>query len=404
MARNVIIAQGGGPTVVINQSLVGAVLEARGLEGVDRVYGAMHGIRGLVDEDFLDLTREPRGVLERVAETPSSALGSTRDKPDAAYCKAMFKALSAHNAGYFLYIGGNDSSDTVRIVAEEAKTAGYDLKAVHIPKTIDNDLMCNDHTPGYGSAARFVTQAFKGINLDNRALGGVYIAVLMGRNAGFLTAASGLARGFDGDGPHVICLPERDFDMDAVLARIREIHDRLGRCIVAVSEGIHDASGTLIAESLMKHVERDAHGNVSLSGTGALGDLLADEVKSKLGIKRVRADTFGYMQRAFAGCVSDIDAREARDVGEVAARTAIGEGQTGSIAIRRIGDYAVDYPLVNLSDIAAKTRVVPDDYITADGLDITPAFTAFARPLIGTGLPVAGRLTEANRVEKQGGA
>ncbi len=401
MKRNVIIAQGGGPTAVINQSLVGAVLEARGYDSVDRVYGALHGIRGLVDEDFVDLTRETHGNLERVAATPSSALGSTRDKPDADYCKAMFKTLAAHNAGTFLYIGGNDSSDTVRIVAEEAKAAGYDLTAVHIPKTVDNDLMENDHTPGYGSAARFVTQAFTGLNLDNRALKGVYIAVLMGRHAGFLTAASSLARKHEDDGPHVICLPERDFDMDGVLARIKETHDRIGRCIVAVSEGIHDRSGEPIAASLMQSVERDAHGNISLSGTGALGDLLAQEVKAKLGIGRVRADTFGYMQRAFAGAVSDVDAREARDVGEVAARAAIRDGRTASVTIERIGNYAVQYDLVPLEKIAAKTRVMPDPYIAADGLDVTRDFLDYARPLIGSAVPEAARLFENNPVEKQ---
>jgi 6-phosphofructokinase 1 len=194
MQKNVIIAQGGGPTAVINQSLVGAVLEARRFPEVGRVYGALHGVRGLVDEAFLDLTRETTENLEEVARTPSSALGSTRDKPDRAYCKEMFKALAAHDAGYFFYIGGNDSSDTVRIVAEEARAEGYPLCAMHIPKTVDNDLVESDHTPGFGSAARFVAQAFAGFNLDNSALQGVFIGVMMGRHAGFLTAASTLLR------------------------------------------------------------------------------------------------------------------------------------------------------------------------------------------------------------------
>ncbi|MCB1493347.1 MAG: diphosphate--fructose-6-phosphate 1-phosphotransferase, partial [Rhodobiaceae bacterium] len=298
-------------------------------------------------------------------------------------------------------IGGNDSSDTVRIVAEEAQAAGYPLKAVHIPKTVDNDLMCNDHTPGFGSAARFVAQAFTGVNLDNRALPGVYIAVLMGRHAGFLTAASALARKYEDDGPHVICLPERNFDMDTVLAKIKATYNKVGRCIVAVSEGIHDAAGDLIATSLMKNVERDAHGNVSLSGSGALGDLLAGEVKDKLGIGRVRADTLGYMQRAFAGCVSDVDAREARDVGEVAARVAIRDGKIGSVTINRVGNYAAVYGLVDLKEVAAKTRVMSDDFITADSLDVTSAFLDYVRPLAGSNLPDVYRFNEANRVEKK---
>ena len=194
MATKILVAQGGGPTAVINQSLVGVVLEFRRFSNVTRVYGAQHGVRGIVNEDLVDLTQETSHNLEMVAGTPSSALGSTRDKPDAKYCQQIFEVLRAHEIGAFFYIGGNDSSDTVRIVNEQAKEADYELRAIHIPKTIDNDLMENDHCPGFGSAARYVAQAFTGVNLDNRALKGVYIGVVMGRHAGFLTAASALAR------------------------------------------------------------------------------------------------------------------------------------------------------------------------------------------------------------------
>ena len=166
----VLVAQGGGPTAVINQSLVGVVLEARRFREVRRVYGARHGVRGIVNEDFVDLTQETSHNLELVASTPSSALGSTRDKPDLAYCREIFKVLQAHEIEHFFYIGGNDSSDTVRIVSEQAHRAGYPLRSIHIPKTIDNDLVGSDHTPGYPSAARFVAQAFAGANLDNAAL------------------------------------------------------------------------------------------------------------------------------------------------------------------------------------------------------------------------------------------
>ena len=186
----ILVAQGGGPTAVINQSLAGVVLEARRHQGIQRVYGARHGVRGIVNEDFVDLTQETRHNIELVANTPAAALGSTRDKPDLAYCQEMFKVLKAHQIEHFFNIGGNDSSDTVRIVAEEATKAGYPLRCIHIPKTIDNDLVLNDHTPGFPSAARFVAQAFAGANLDNAALPGVYVGVVMGRHAGFLTAAS----------------------------------------------------------------------------------------------------------------------------------------------------------------------------------------------------------------------
>jgi 6-phosphofructokinase 1 len=388
----ILIAQGGGPTAVINQSLVGAVLAARALPSVERVYGARHGVRGIVNEDFVDLTMETSAHLERVAATPASALGSTRDKPDLKYCQDILEVIKAHRIGHFFYIGGNDSSDTVRIVAEEARKAGHALAAVHIPKTIDNDLMGNDHTPGFPSAARFVAQAFAGANLDNAALPGVYVAVIMGRHAGFLTAASALARTLPDDGPHLIYLPERVFEIETFLADVKAMYATHGRCVVAVSEGIHDASGEAIAARLATNVERDAHGNVQLSGTGALADLLCDEIKAKLGIKRVRGDTFGYLQRSFLGCVSDVDAREAREVGERAVQFALLQGQVGSVAIRRVGDYAVQYVLQPLEAVAAKTRVMDDAFINAAGNDVTAAFRDYLRPLLGSDLPQAHRL------------
>jgi len=388
----ILVAQGGGPTAVINQSLVGVVLEARRFREVTKVYGALHGVRGIVNEDFLDLTQETSHNLELVAATPSSALGSTRDKPDLKYCEDIFKVLKAHDIGHFFYIGGNDSSDTVRIVSEQARAEGYPLRAVHIPKTIDNDLVGNDHTPGFPSAARFVAQAFAGANLDNASLPGVYVGVVMGRHAGFLTAASALGRKFPDDGPHLIYLPERVFSLEQFLADVKETYARHGRCVIAVSEGIHDASGEAIASLLAKEVERDAHGNVQLSGTGALADLLCDEIKEKLGIKRVRGDTFGYLQRSFLGCVSDVDQREAREVGEKAVQFAMWGDRDGSVAIRRSGDYAVQYELVPLETVAGKTRTMEDAFITASGTNVTDAFISYLRPLLGSGLPDAHRL------------
>ena len=299
MSHKILVAQGGGPTAVINQSLVGVALEARRFAKISAVYGARHGVRGIVNEDFVDLGEETTANLEAVAATPAAALGSTRDKPDLKYCQEIFKVLKAHEIDTFLYIGGNDSSDTVRIVAEEARKSGHALRAVHIPKTIDNDLVGFDHTPGFPSAARFVVQAFMGVNLDNAALRGVYCAVIMGRHAGFLTAASALARRFPDDGPHLIYMPERSFVIDDFLADVKRVYEQHGRCVIAASEGIHDAAGAPILEKLTGGLEKDAHGNVQLSGTGALADLLCEEIKTKLGIKRVRGDTFGYLQRSF---------------------------------------------------------------------------------------------------------
>jgi len=395
----VLIAQGGGPTAVINQSMVGAVLESRKFNNVELVYGAFHGVRGIVDEEFLDLTQETTHNLEMVADTPSSALGSTRDKPDLAYCQEIFKVLKAHEISYFFYIGGNDSSDTVRIVSEEAHKANYPLRSIHIPKTIDNDLVENDHTPGFPSAARFVAQAFIGANLDNYALPGIYIAVVMGRHAGFLTAASALGKKFPDDGPHLIYLPERVFDVDKFLSDVKATMDRYGRCVVAVSEGIHDAEGVPIALKLAKNVEQDAHGNVQLSGTGALADMLCDEIREKLGVKRVRGDTFGYVQRSFIGCVSDVDQREAREVGEKAVQFAMWGDRDGSVVIERTGFYSVDYRLAPLEAVAGKTKVMPDEFISDSGTDVTDAFRMYLRPLLGSGMPDAYRLRQ-NLVSK----
>jgi 6-phosphofructokinase 1 len=391
----ILVAQGGGPTAVINQSLVGVVLEARRFREVSRVYGARHGVRGVLNEDFVDLTQETSHNLELVADTPAAALGSTRDKPDLAYCQEMFKVLRAHQIEHFFNIGGNDSSDTVRIVAAEARKAGYPLRCIHIPKTIDNDLVHNDHTPGFPSAARFVAQAFAGANLDNAALPGVYVGVVMGRHAGFLTAASALGKKFPDDGPHLIYLPERVFELDRFLSDVKTMHERHGRCVIAVSEGIHDAQGQPVLAQLAKDLERDAHGNVQLSGSGALADLLCEEVKAKLKIKRVRGDTFGYLQRSFVGCVSDVDQREAREVGEKAVQYAFWGDRDGSVTIKRTGFYSADYELLPLEAVAGKTRTMEDEFIAPSGTDVTDAFRLYLRPLLGSRMPDAFRLRGA---------
>ena len=388
----VLIAQGGGPTAVINQSLVGIVKEAAKYSDMTKVYGALHGVDGIINEDFIDLSQETDSNLELVAATSSSALCSTRTKPDAEYCAKMFKVLKAHEISYFFYIGGNDSSDTVRIVSEEAAKANYPMRCIHVPKTIDNDLMMNDHTPGYGSAARFVAQAYMGMNLDVKAIKGVYIGVIMGRNAGFLTAAAAAAQIMPDDGPHLVYVPESDFSIEKFVADVKEVYDRLGMCIVAVSEGIKDANGQPIIATLKKELEFDSHGNLSMSGTGALGDLLSDEIKNRLGIKRVRSDTFGYLQRSFLGCVSDTDQIEAYEVGQRAVQIAYTKGVSGSVAIKRVGDYAVDYDIVPLESVAAKTKVMPPEFINEQGNHVTEEFKKYIKPLLGTGMPIVGRL------------
>ncbi|MDO4753514.1 MAG: 6-phosphofructokinase [Bacillota bacterium] len=426
---NLVVAQGGGPTAVINQSLAGVVLEAAKYSEIETVYGSLHGVEGIVKGDLVVLSGLDREHLEEVSRTPGSALLSTRVKPDKEYCRKMFENMKKLNIRYFFYIGGNDSSDTVRIVSEEAQADGYELKAVHIPKTIDNDLVVNDHTPGFGSAARYVASAFAGADFDNRSLNGVYIGVVMGRHAGFLTAASALAREDENSGPHLIYLPERVFDIETFLKDVKRCYDLHGRCVIAVSEGIADAEGTPIVTRLQENVERDAHGNVQLSGTGALGDLLAKEIKAKLGISRVRADTLGYMQRSFLGVVSDVDAKEARFAGEFGVRAALSDasGRDFSVVMERIagrcrssnGDdvagstasgcrdgatldfgngYASGFRTVDIQEVAAKTKHMADEFINEAGNDVTPAFIDYAYPLIGTDFR-KGTSLKARKVE-----
>jgi len=391
LAGNMLIAQSGGPTVVINQSLVGALLEAKKHKCISNIYGALHGIDGILNENLIDLRKESTRTLDTVAATPSSALGSVRKKPSSAECEAIFRVLHKYDVRFFFYIGGNDSAETVHIINMEARRQNHQLRCFHIPKTVDNDLRENDHTPGFASAAKFVACALMGDNLDNRAMGGVKIDVIMGRHAGFLTAASALARFHDDDGPHLVYLPERPFSIPKFVADVRGVYKRLGRCVVAVSEGIADRNGAPIASRFTSEV--DSHGNAQLGGSGALGDFLASELKARSRISRVRADTFGYLQRCFPGVVSENDASEARAVGAVAVREAATGCESGSIAIRRkpTGKYQVYYERVALKKVARNTRHVPARFINKAGNNITKAFVAYAAPIVGE-LPRVGRL------------
>jgi 6-phosphofructokinase len=396
---NAVIGQSGGPTAVINQSLVGVVLEKRKHGHIDRLLGARHGVRGIVNNDFIELDKTPVELLERIANTPAAALRSTRDKPDAAYCAKIFESFKKNNVRYFYYIGGNDSADTARIVHDLAKQEKYDLQVFHIPKTIDNDLKVHDHTPGFPSAAKFVAAAIMGDNFDNRSLPGIKVDVIMGRNAGYLTAASVLARQFPEDGPHLIYVPEAPMSEDQFLADVDRVYTKGKRCLIAASEGITLPDGKTWFEKLAEDQERDAHGNMQLSGSGALGDYMSDLIKRKLtpaGGKppRVRADTFGYIQRSFPGCVSEVDAEEARRVGEMAVRMSATPGDSGSVAMRRRPGpyYEVEYFLTPLHTVARETRHMAPEYI--DGVNnITQAFIDYAKPLVGK-LPVVGSFDE----------
>jgi len=391
---NAVIGQSGGPTCVINQSLVGVIEEIRKYKGMGKLLGARHGVRGIIEEKFIELDDIPADTLERIAVTPSAALGSTRDKPNQEYCEEIFKVFAKNNVGYFFYIGGNDSADTARIVNELAGAAGRELRVVHIPKTIDNDLRVTDHCPGYGSAAKFVACALMGDDRDNASIPGVKIDVIMGRHAGWLTAAAALGRRDETDGPHLIYLPERPVSEGDMMADVGAMIGRYGRCVIAVSEGIVDPEGVPWAENLAQTQERDAHGNIQLSGTGALGDYIAGLVKSRLTVGRVRADTLGYMQRSFAGFASAVDQAEARMAGRMAVEYALSGDVDGSVAFKRTGEgeqYGVECFPTDLDSVARETKDLPDEYIAENGHDVTEAFIDYAMPLTG-GLPEIAKL------------
>jgi 6-phosphofructokinase 1 len=379
------VGQSGGPTGVINASLVGVIEEANKHGQIENLYGAVHAVAGIVKEDFIDLKKLSADTLEKVAGSPSSALGSSRDKPDAEYCARILEVFKKRNIRYFFYIGGNDSANTAHIINKMATDIGYELRAFHIPKTVDNDLLVTDHCPGYGTAAKFEACALMGDDLDNRALPGIKIDVIMGRNAGFLTAATVLGKQRDDDGPHLLYFPERPVSIDKFISDIEGVYKKLGRCVVAVSEGVCDNDGVAWAEKLAEQKETDAHGNIQLSGTGALADFLAAQVKSNLKIKRVRADTFGYLQRSFVGLQSAIDAREARWCGRHAVQYAMTE-TSGSVAIKRVGngaDYKVELFRTELRNVAEKTKPMPDEFINGEGNGVTEAFVEYAMPLTG---------------------
>jgi len=260
-------------------------------------------------------------------------------------------------------------------------------------------LLVTDHCPGFGTAAKFVSCAVMGDDLDNRALPGIKIDVIMGRHAGFLTAAAALGKQRDDDGPHLVYLPERPVSMDKFLSDVEAVYKKLGRCVIAVSEGIGDVDHKTWAEKIAANAEHDAHGNVQLSGTGALADFLASQIKGSLKIKRVRADTFGYLQRSFAGLQSAVDASEARRCGVEAVKLSM-TNLNGSVAMKRIGDgknYAVELFRTELANVAEKTKSLADEYINKEGNGITQAFVDYAMPLTG-GLPKTGYLGNKPRI------
>jgi 6-phosphofructokinase 1 len=384
-----VIGQSGGPTAVINRSLVGFIKEATSQE-YEEVLGARHGLSGMLSEDFVDLSKLSDSQLYGIAKTPAAALGSVRKKPTEEDIEKLISIFEKQNIRYFFYIGGNDSAETANLVSEGAKQIGYEMKAFHIPKTIDNDLLETDHCPGYGSAARFVAHAFQGDDADNRSLKGIKINVLMGRHAGWLTAASTLGKSSEEDGPHLVYVPEKVFNIDEFLKDVKEVYESLGRCVVAVSEGIHNNEGDYFLQTYASDTgsglagKTDSHGNIQLSGSGALGDTLTNIVSEHIDGARVRADTFGYLQRSFLADISEVDAEEAERVGRHSVIASL-DLQSGSVILKRqlSETYYCDVDVVDLDKVAKNTKDMPEEFLENEKPYVTNEFFKYAMPLTG---------------------
>ena len=388
MKKNVIVGQSGGPTAVINASLYGVVYEALNREDTcGTVYGMINGIEGFLNDRIMDMEPlEKSGELELIRTTPGSYLGSCRyklpeDLGDEVYPK-LFEKFEQYGIGYFFYIGGNDSMDTVSKLSRYAEKTGSDIRFMGIPKTIDNDLVRTDHTPGFGSAAKYVASTVREIAVDASVYDNkksVTIVEIMGRHAGWLTAASVLARKFDGDNPVLIYLPETAFDPERFIADVNEALEKVSNLVVCISEGINDGNGTFICE-LASDVGVDNFGHKMLTGSGRY---LENLVKEKIGVK-VRSIELNVCQRCSSAMLSATDQKEAIASGAYGVKCAI-EGETGKmIGFSRLAgeDYKIDYVAEDVNLICNQEKTVPLEWITGNGSDIGQEFIDYALPLI----------------------
>lgn len=387
MNNNLLVGQSGGPTAVINGSLYGVVSEGLDNPAIGQVIGMVNGIEGFLNGRMMAM--EPlreNGELEYIRTTPGSFLGSCRyklpeDLSDPVYPK-LFEMFSENKIGYFFYIGGNDSMDTVSKLSRYAASIGSDIKIIGVPKTIDNDLVETDHTPGFASAAKYVASTVREIAVDASVYDNkqsVTIVEIMGRHAGWLTAASVLARKFEGDNPVLIYLPEVAFDTDAFINKVKEKLQSCNNLVVCISEGINDGKGTFICE-LASDVGVDNFGHKMLTGSGKY---LENLVKEKLGIK-VRSVELNVSQRCSSSCLSATDLNEAVDSGRYAVKAAL-EGETGKMItfIRKSSaPYEVEFGTADVTLICNMEKPVPLTWITEDGSDIGEEFIAYASPLL----------------------
>jgi len=392
-----VIGQSGGPTAVINSSVCGAVQEAIRHEAIQGIYGMLHGIQGFLQEDLVDLRREDPAVIEGLRRTPSAALGSCRYRLTDQEYERVLAVCRAHDIRYFFYIGGGDTMHNTHQIGRMAAMEGYEMRVMGIPKTIDNDLAFTDHSPGFGSAARFEAIMSCEIVRDTVALRhteAVKVVETMGRNTGWLTAATALAGDY---APDLIYVPERPFDRDRFLTDVEWVYQRQGYVVIAACEGLETADGSLVA-ACQDAINVDAFGHPELGG---LGRHLVDLIMSELRLK-ARLDKPGTMQRSSGLCISSVDAQEAYQVGREAVRRAV-EGSSGQMITLMRGpgqEYACTTGAVPLEQVANVEKALPDEFVNESGNFITEAFKAYARPLLGDPLPDYVTLA-AHRVPKQ---
>ena len=390
---NLIVGQSGGPTAVINSSLCGVIQEAQKHSDIENIYGMVHGIQGLLEENIIDLGRQKPEIIEGLRNTPSAALGSCRYKLKDEDYEKILDIFKKYNIRYFIYNGGNDSMDTAHKVGELAKSKGYELRCMGVPKTVDNDLGFTDHCPGYGSVSKFNAIATRDAGRDTEAIGivdNVKIIETMGRNTGWITASTALAKDSEDSAPHLIYLPERVFDEEKFLADVESVYSRLGYALITVCEGLKDKDGKYLTAS-DRAIYADAFGHKQLGGVADyLCSIIADNLKIK-----ARFDKPGTIQRMSSLCASKTDAEEAYMVGQAAVENAI-EGASGYMVslVRESNDpYKCTTGLVALEKVANAEKPVPDEFINEAGNFVTDAYIEYAKPLIG-------ELPEYVRLEK----
>lgn len=384
---NLIVGQSGGPTAVINSSLGGVIQEAQKHSQIQNIYGMLNGVQGLLEGKIIDLGKQKASTIEGLKRTPSAALGSCRHKLSTEDYSRILEIFKAHNIRYFLYIGGNDSMDTAHRVEQLAKSTGYELRCMGIPKTVDNDLEVTDHCSGYGSVARWNAIATKDAGRDTEAIGivdKVKIIETMGRDAGWITAATALAKDSDDSAPHLVYLPERPFSEEKFLADVESVYRKLGHVLVAVCEGLKDKDGKYITAS-DRAIDTDRFGHKQLGG---VADYLCNIIANNLKLK-ARFDKAGTIQRSSMVCASKTDLKEAYMVGAKAVKYALKGISDRMVTLVRESNapYKCVTGLAKLEDVANAQKQVPDHFINTEGNFVTEAFIEYAKPLIGSPLP-----------------